>query len=80
MMVKVYSPRKVFFNERAGSISAVNDTGPFDILPMHHHFITLLSPCDLVIRRLDNKSEQHIKIIGGLMHVKADEVKVFLDI
>lgn len=80
MDVKVYSPRKTFFNERAASVSAVNDTGAFDILPMHHNFITLLSPCDLVIRRLDDKEDQHIRIAGGLMHVKADEITVFLDI
>lgn len=80
MNIKVYSPRKVFFNERAASISAVNATGPFDVLPMHHHFITLLSPCELVIRHLDDTDEQHIRIAGGMMHVKADEVTVFLDI
>jgi ATP synthase, Delta/Epsilon chain, beta-sandwich domain len=80
MSVKVYSPRKIFFDERAASISAVNATGAFDILPMHHNFITLLSHCDMTIRRLDDKEEQHIRITGGLMHVKADEVTVFLDI
>lgn len=80
MNIKIYSPQKIFFNERAASISAVNATGPFDVLAMHHNFITLLSPCELVIRRLDEKTEQHIRIAGGLMHVKADEVTVFLDI
>jgi F0F1-type ATP synthase epsilon subunit len=80
MMIKVYSPRKVFFNERAASISAVNTTGPFDILPMHHNFITLLSPCELTIRRLEGKDDQRIRIVGGMMHVKANEITVFLDI
>lgn len=80
MDVKVYSPRKIFFNEKAESISAVNATGAFDVLPLHHNFITLLSPCELIIRRLEGKAEQHIRIAGGLMHVKADQVTVFLDI
>jgi hypothetical protein len=80
MDVKVYSPRKVFFDEQAESLSAVNATGPFDILPLHHNFITLLSPCELIIRRLEGKAEQHIRIAGGLMHVKADKITVFLDI
>lgn len=78
MHVKVYSPYKVYFDQTAQSISAVNATGPFDILPHHHNFITLLQPCDLIIRA--GSSAPTIKIGGGIMHVKADEVTVFLDV
>lgn len=80
MRVKVYSPLKVYFDEPASSISAENATGPFDILPRHHNFITLLSPCQLDIRRPGKMEKQRIKISGGLMHVKADIVTVFLDV
>lgn len=79
MHVKVYSPFKTYFDEDAKSISAVNPTGPFDILPHHHNFMTLLNPCELVIRAAD-AHEQRIRISSGLMHVKADQVTVFLDI
>jgi len=78
MHIKVYSPYKVYFDNQGESISAVNATGPFDILPQHHRFITLLPPCEIVIRA--NKREEKIRISGGLMHVKADQVTVFLDI
>ena len=80
MHVKVYSPAKTYFDEPAASISGENATGPFDILPHHHNFISLLKPCELVIRRPDNGAEQRIKISGGIMHVKADRIIVFLDI
>src|SRR5829696_1775990 len=76
MHVKVYSPRRVFFDEDAESISGANATGAFDILALHHNFITLLSPCSLVIRRTSGRDPQYIKITGGLMHVKADNVTV----
>ena len=78
MHVKVYSPFKVYFDEAAESISAVNQTGPFDILPQHHNFMTLLSPCELSIRIAGK--EQKIRISRGIMHVKADQVIVFLDV
>lgn len=78
--VKVYSPQHIYFDELATSVSAVNATGPFDVLPGHHNFITLLDPCELEIRRPDKREAQHIKISGGFMHVKADAVTVFLDI
>ncbi len=80
MHVKVYSPSKTYFDELASSISGENATGPFDILPHHHNFISLLKACELTVRRPDNGAEQRIKISGGIMHVKADRVIVFLDI
>lgn len=79
MHVKVYSPFKVYFDEAGQSISGVNATGPFDILPHHHNFMTLLEPGELLIRQVSGR-EQRIRISGGLMHVKADNVTVFLDI
>ena len=79
MNVRVYSPFHDYYDGAAFSLTADNATGPFDILPKHHNFISLLEPCDLVIRTI-NKGDQKIRISGGLMHVKADEVIVFLDI
>lgn len=78
MHVKVYAPFKTYYNGEALSISAVNDTGPFDILPRHHNFMTLLSPCDIIVR--GEKNEEKITISRGIMHVKKDEVVVFLDV
>lgn len=75
---KVYSPFKVYFDDEALSISAVNATGPFDILPRHHNFITLLLPCELLIRT--SRGDQKIRIGGGIMHVKSDKITVFLDV
>lgn len=77
--LKVYSPFRVYFEGYVLSISAKNDTGPFDILPSHHNFLALLSPCDLVIRQSDLKDIK-IKITRGIMQVKSDYVVVFLDV
>lgn len=78
MHVKVYSPFQTYFDDVAQSISGVNETGNFDILPRHHNFITLLSAGNLVIRTQTDK--RTIKISRGMMHVKADQVIVFLDV
>jgi F0F1-type ATP synthase epsilon subunit len=77
--LKVYSPFKTYFEGGVTSISAVNDTGPFDILARHHNFLTLLNPCDLIIRNKNNKDTQ-ITITRGIMQVKSDDVVVFLDV
>ena len=79
MEVKVYSPFRDYYDGPAFSLSAENDTGPFDVLPKHHNFISLLSPCEMVLRTVKN-GDQKIRISGGIMHVKADKVIVFLDV
>lgn len=76
--IKVYSPFKTYFDDSGYSISAVNGTGPFDILAKHHNFITLLDPCEISIIR--SGDPVRIRIARGIMHVKADHVTVFLDV
>lgn len=77
MYVKVYSPFKVYFDGFAKSVSAVNDTGPFDVLPRHRNFLSLLNPCDLVIRAAQ---EQKMRIARGVLLVKNNEITIFLDV
>ncbi len=79
MYVKIHSPFRDYFDGQAFSLSAENATGPFDILPKHHNFISLLSPCEVIIRSID-KNEQRIRISGGIMHVKSDRTIIFLDV
>src|ERR1700710_757530 len=50
MRVHIHSPFKDYYDGLAFSLSAENETGPFDILPRHHNFISLLLPCDIVVR------------------------------
>lgn len=78
MTVKVYSPFKNYFDEPAYSISAENNTGPFDILPRHHNFMTLVSACEMKI--VAPTGEKTIRINRAVMHVKADKIVVFLDV
>ncbi len=78
LRVKVHSPFKVYFEGNAESVSAKNDTGPFDILPKHHNFITLLQAGELTVR--GTEGEKHIRIARGIMHVRENIVNVFLDV
>lgn len=77
--VKVYSPYQVYFDGAAQSISAENDTGPFDILPRHHNFMTLVNPGEVVIR-IDGEEDKKIRITRGVMHVRSNKVTLFLDV
>jgi len=76
--VKVYAPFKVYFEGSAYSVSAINASGPFDVLPQHHNFLCMLVPCTLTIQSADGS--QNIKVNRALMHVKANRVVVFMDV
>lgn len=78
MNLKVYAPFKMYFEGEAYSVSAINGTGPFDVLPHHHKFLCMLVPCMLTIE--SPTGQQTIKVNRALMHVKADSVVVFMDV
>lgn len=77
--IKIHSPFRTYFDGNAVSISAVNDTGPFDILAHHHKFMTILNPGEVIVRG-DGEQQQRYKIDRGIMHVRDNQVTVFLDV
>jgi len=79
MKVKIYAPFDTYFEGDANSISATNETGPFDILPRHKNFMSLLMPGIITVRMAGQK-DFNIKISRGIIHVKSDKVTVFLDV
>jgi F0F1-type ATP synthase epsilon subunit len=79
MDVKVYAPFQVYFSGSANSLSAANDTGPFDVLPHHKNFMSLLKPGVVTVRQ-KGKSDFSIKIDQAILHVRNNKVSVFLDV
>lgn len=79
MRVKIYAPFEVYYEGDANSLSAVNLTGPFDVLPHHKNFMSLLQPGNIIVRS-EGKPDFSMQITRGIAHVKADRVTVFLDV
>lgn len=79
LSVKVYAPFQVYYEGEAYSLSAENATGPFDVLPHHHNFLSMLIPCTLRIQPAEGE-EKEIKLNRALMHVKQGKVSVFVDV
>jgi F0F1-type ATP synthase epsilon subunit len=79
MHVKVYAPFRTYFDGEAYSLSAENRTGPFDVLPHHKNFMSLLTPCTITVRKKD-QPDFNLKVSRGVVHVKTDQVTVFLDV
>lgn len=76
--VKVFSPFETFFDDDALSLSAENDTGPFDILAGHANFLTLLVPCTVRIRTTTGTTE--LPVMRGVLHMHDEKATLFLNI
>jgi F0F1-type ATP synthase epsilon subunit len=79
MQVKIYAPFRIYFEGPAQSFSAVNKTGPFDILPGHKNFMSLLTPGNITVR-IPGREDFKMSALRGVVHVKKDKTTVFLDI
>ena len=76
--VKIYAPFKDYYDGVAKSVTATNDTGKFDVLAEHHNFITILNAGEIIVR--DEQGEHKIESEPAIMHVKGNQVIVFLNV
>lgn len=76
--VKLYSQFHVYFDGTAETVSAVNEAGPFDILPGHANFFTLLTSGEVTI--MSEGEGYKFNVNRGVAQVSNNEVRVFVDI
>ena len=78
LKVKIISPYQTRYEGDAVSVSASNRTGPFDILPGHINFFSLLTGGQVSL----NTGFQLLEfpITRGIVRVTNDQVTLFVDI
>lgn len=76
--VSIRSPEKLIFQGKAASVSSFNTVGPFDILPEHENFISLVKT--KIIIHKDNINKQEFPIESGILKVKDNQVFIFLGV
>lgn len=76
LYVEARTPEELFFKGEARSVSSINNTGPFDILPMHENFITIIKDKLLVLPVSEAKKEFPLDI--GILKVYGNKVDVFI--
>lgn len=72
------APFHVHYEGKAHAVSARNRVGPFDILPGHADFFSMLIPCDVVIET--DKDAISFPIQNGIITVRDNDVMLFVDI
>ena len=76
--VKIFSPYQIFYKGSAITLSAVNKTGPFDILYNHTNFFTLINPCQVVVNT--GFETIRIQVESGILKVRDNNVTLFANV
>ncbi|MBC7459715.1 hypothetical protein H7200_03325 [Candidatus Saccharibacteria bacterium] len=71
------APFHVYYEGDALSLSAFNEVGPFDVLPGHADFFSMLAPCEITIDNGKDKEPVRFDIRNGILTVRDDEVMLF---
>lgn len=74
------APFHVYYEGEAQVVSATNSVGPFDILPGHADFFSILDPGDISIITDPNTEPMTFDITNGIVAVRNDEVMLFVNI
>lgn len=76
--VKIFSPYQTYYEGEAVSLSAENLTGPFDILPGHINFFSLLTGGNVKLNTGFQILE--FQISRGIIRVNRDALTLFADV
>lgn len=78
LAVRIVSPKEDVFSGEALSVSSVNSVGPFDILPEHAKFVTLIEKQKVVVV-LPDRSKKEYNFDLAIVHVLDNQVNVYIN-
>jgi F0F1-type ATP synthase epsilon subunit len=79
LSVRISKATKIVWEGSAASITSENASGPFDILPMHANFLTLVKKHPISVKKSDG-TEQKIETEQAVIVVEDNKVKIYLNI
>lgn len=71
-------PFQIYYEGKAKGVSGANAVGPFDVLPGHADFFSILEPGEITITTTDKPVT--FKANNGIVTVRNDEVMLFVNI
>lgn len=72
------APFHLYYEGPARIVSAANSVGPFDILPGHADFFSVMIPGNVVIET--DKDPVNFAITNGIISVRGEQVILFVNI
>lgn len=76
LFVTIRNREKVVFQGEAKALTSLNEAGPFDVLPEHENFISIIKNT-LILHKAGGGREE-LKIDGGVIKVFNNKVEVYL--
>jgi F0F1-type ATP synthase epsilon subunit len=77
--VRISRATEIIWEGDARTLTARNAEGPFDILPLHAHFISILDNTPIVVIEKNGERREFV-FDTAVMHVKDDQVRVYTNI
>ncbi len=78
LQIKVYSPYQTFFEGSGRSLSATNQTGPFDILAGHSNFFCVIKGGRVTVNTGFNSII--IEVESGILRVSDNHVTLYANV
>ena len=78
LFVQILSAKGVLWEGEAQAVSSINSQGPFDLLPDHAHFISLVRKKPVVILMKDG--EKSLKFDTAVIRLFDNTVTIYVDI
>lgn len=78
LQVRISKATDTLWEGKAQSVSSTNVDGPFDVLPLHANFVTLIKGIPITV--VDSEGRKTIySFKQAVMHVQDNEVKIYAD-
>ena len=78
LIVSVKATDKVLWEGEADSVSSTNSQGPFDVLPLHSNFISVIENKPIIVRIGKEKKEYTFPF--SVMYAHSNKVQVFTNL
>ncbi|MBI2122192.1 MAG: hypothetical protein HYT98_03650 [Candidatus Sungbacteria bacterium] len=78
LSVTVRDREGILFQGNAEAVSSFNEKGPFDVLPLHANFISLIR--NSVVLKIPGSPLKEIPLNSGVLKVKENKVEVYAGI
>lgn len=78
ILLLIRNRQGIVFNEEVKALSSINERGPFDVLPEHANFISIIKE-NLIIHKKEG-SKQEMKIPSGILRVHENRIEVYLEV
>jgi hypothetical protein len=76
LSITIRNTHALLFKGRAFSVSSINEKGPFDVLPFHSNFISLIT--DKIIIVTENHESKEFKLKEkAIINVEENSIQIY---